>query len=589
MDYSSSIKSKPSLTTGCLLVILTGLLSLTIGCDSGDDTAGQAPDVGTESDVRIAPEDVENGSAVDAASDDASDPSSDTSPPPMDTDDVASTPDTEITTDTASPSDTSDDESDVADEPAPPPELDCSPLDEAGYEVCDTAPGRCEVVFTDGTGCSDVCESAGLVCGRVYEQVFNECEAEVYRPELSCSGTGHGSDYCYCVDEASCQPDCSDRSCGSDGCGGSCGSCDGNEDCLQGECVGEVPFDIEGFGRETRGGFQPGMQVHYVTSLADSGPGSLREALETGDAPRWIRFSVDGDIELDTPLNVPSNVTIDGRGNEITLRGKGFLVHGRTDVIITHLAVEDVVPDTMDGVQIGNGIPGGESYPSERVVIQNMRFTQNGDLGDSNHTDEAISVIYGSREITFANNLFDNIEKVILIGNGDAPEELDSLITVTIYGNHFHETGRRHPRARYGQIDVYNNHFNDWRMFAPLSTVINDDNWRRAFGAWCHDGCEMILEQNTFIKHPHPNDDQPLTEWPNNATRCAPSQWTSGEFEGAIDDRGYFVMPDSTAELEFNVGCDSSDPVFDRPYPATVEDADEDLAQSIIDNAGPGF
>ena len=570
------------------VLVLALLLGLSTGCTSEEQGAA-SEDVGVDSgDVAHDDNTTDTSGPVDpddTGSNDVSAPTDDAGDPDAGAPDADASQELDAETDT-----------DDAGDPnlPPPPDLDCDAFGDDGYWVCDDAPGRCEVVFTDGTGCAEVCASQGLVCGRVYEQVFDECIAEIYRPELSCDGTGHGSDYCHCVHEESCQPDCSDRSCGSDGCGGSCGSCDEGNDCLQGQCVGQVPFDIEGFGAETLGGFQPGMQVRYVTNLNDSGPGSLREAINTGDAPIWVRFAVDGTIELASPLNVPSNITIDGRGRQVTLSGKGFLVHGRSHVILTHLAVEDVVPDDMDGVQIGNGAPGTAGNPSDNVVLHHMRFTQNGDLGDSNYTDEAISVIYGSRAITIANNVFHNIEKVILIGNGDAPEEVDSQISVTLYGNHFDETGRRHPRARYGRIDVYNNHFDDWRMFAPVSQWLQDDNWRRAFGAWCHDGCQMILEQNTFIKHVHPNDGEPddagnITEWPNEATRCAPSPFTSGEFKGAIDDRGQYVLAASTAPLEFNVGCDSSDPVFERPYPATVEVADEDLVQSIIDHAGPGF
>jgi hypothetical protein len=37
--------------------------------------------------------------------------------------------------------------------------------------------------------------------------------------------------------QTGCSPDCRDRSCGPDGCGGSCGSCQANEACFQGRCV----------------------------------------------------------------------------------------------------------------------------------------------------------------------------------------------------------------------------------------------------------------------------------------------------------------------------------------------------------------
>lgn len=468
--------------------------------------------------------------------------------------------------------------------PEHPDPVDCEPFVTAGYEVCEVRNDRCEVAFSDGIGCADLCAIGGLACGRVYERVDPFCRPDHYRPELSCEGTGHGSDVCHCVDAETCRPDCEGRECGSDGCGGTCGTCNGGLGCVQGECVDDVPITVEGFGRSARGGFQPGMQVLYVTSLADAGPGTLRSLLDSQDQPRWIRFAEDGVINLETSLSLPSNITVDGRGRRVTIRQKGFVIHGRQDVILTHLAVEDVVPDNMDGVQIGTGTPGTEGHPSERVVINNMRFSQHGELGDSNYTDEAISVIYGSTDVTISNNVFETIEKVILIGNGDAPAHVDQRIRVTVHGNHFLNTGRRHPRARYGRIDVYNNFLDDWRMFGPAEFT---GNWRRAFGIWCHDGCEMIVEQNVFLKHPHPHENLAWVEWPKQATRCAPG--FTDVSRGAIDDRGSYIPPESTSPLEFNVGCNSSDAVFVRPYDATIRNADDDLIQYILDNAGPGF
>ncbi|MEO2169319.1 MAG: hypothetical protein ABGY42_14620 [bacterium] len=46
-----------------------------------------------------------------------------------------------------------------------------------------------------------------------------------------------------------CQPDCSDRACGDDGCGGSCGTCDPGEVCDDGNCEAvRPPCEIDGGG-----------------------------------------------------------------------------------------------------------------------------------------------------------------------------------------------------------------------------------------------------------------------------------------------------------------------------------------------------
>jgi hypothetical protein len=82
----------------------------------------------------------------------------------------------------------------------------------------------------------------------------------------------------------------------------------------------------EGFGESARGG-QGGVRV-TVTSLADSGPGTLRDAVD-GPGPRRIVFAVAGTIEARRRVVVQgkTGVTIDGASAPapgITLAGAGL-------------------------------------------------------------------------------------------------------------------------------------------------------------------------------------------------------------------------------------------------------------------------
>ncbi|GAB3577616.1 pectate lyase family protein [Hymenobacter daeguensis] len=86
----------------------------------------------------------------------------------------------------------------------------------------------------------------------------------------------------------------------------------------------------EGGGAYTFGG--RGGRVIVVTSLADSGPGSLREACEQGGA-RIIVFNVAGIIRLKTPLMIRAPyITIEGQ----SAPGDGICVAGESVWLNTH-------------------------------------------------------------------------------------------------------------------------------------------------------------------------------------------------------------------------------------------------------------
>lgn len=93
----------------------------------------------------------------------------------------------------------------------------------------------------------------------------------------------------------------------------------------------------EGAGRFAEGG--RGGRVLRVTNLDDSGPGSLRAAVEA-DGPRTIVFDIGGTIRLATPLTVRrGRVTVAGQtapGGGITLRDQPLVIQA-DDVVIRYI------------------------------------------------------------------------------------------------------------------------------------------------------------------------------------------------------------------------------------------------------------
>jgi hypothetical protein len=111
----------------------------------------------------------------------------------------------------------------------------------------------------------------------------------------------------------------------------------------------------EGYGRLATGG--RGGRVIHVANLNDSGPGSLRDAVEqTG--PRTVIFDVSGLITLESRLiirNANSDLTVAGQtapGKGICLRKYNFGMLGATNVIIRYVRVRpgNISGTTLDGM-----------------------------------------------------------------------------------------------------------------------------------------------------------------------------------------------------------------------------------------------
>ncbi len=111
----------------------------------------------------------------------------------------------------------------------------------------------------------------------------------------------------------------------------------------------------EGYGRFAIGG--RGGRVIHVTSLADSGPGSLRAAVEA-TGPRTVVFDVSGLITLESKLLFRGDnafLTVAGQtapGKGICLRGYSFGGLGARDTVVRfiRLRLGDLSGETMDGM-----------------------------------------------------------------------------------------------------------------------------------------------------------------------------------------------------------------------------------------------
>lgn len=109
----------------------------------------------------------------------------------------------------------------------------------------------------------------------------------------------------------------------------------------------------EGFGRFAKGGRDG--DVYHVTSLEDSGPGTLREGVKTAKGPRTIVFDRSGTIELKSQLKIEkSYLTIAGQtapGEGITIKDHTLCFRNVSHVIMRYVRIRlgDKNKDPGDG------------------------------------------------------------------------------------------------------------------------------------------------------------------------------------------------------------------------------------------------
>lgn len=205
-----------------------------------------------------------------------------------------------------------------------------------------------------------------------------------------------------------------------------------------------------GFGFKTTGG--AGRPVFTVTTLADSGPGSLRAALSKAERQGGtIRFAVGGEIVLGSGLDTPNNTTVDGasapapgitlRGERAGARGTGVINLYESNVIVRGLRIRNAMNDgvhvvprrgpianiVLDHCSITNSDDGGiditgrNGLPVADVTIIANYLAGNGGPCPKGMCGGASLVKYGATRVSYYYNFFDkNLRRTPAISGADA-------------------------------------------------------------------------------------------------------------------------------------------------------------------------
>ncbi|MFV2009957.1 MULTISPECIES: cellulose binding domain-containing protein [unclassified Micromonospora] len=217
----------------------------------------------------------------------------------------------------------------------------------------------------------------------------------------------------------------------------------------------------EGAGANAKGG--RGGDVYYVTTLADSGAGSLRAGIDSAPAGgRTILFKVSGTIALNSNLGInKSNITIAGQsapGDGIAIRNYTIGIgNGAHDVVIRHIRLRTGANDSRDSMWISSG---------RNIIIDHVSASWG--------SDEVISASRDVQDLTVQNTIISEALNRANHGFGSIIASAHDT-TYSWHHNLWANNVSRNPRPGTDapdpgfRLDLRNNVFSNWGYAAGYS------------------------------------------------------------------------------------------------------------------------
>jgi pectate lyase len=211
--------------------------------------------------------------------------------------------------------------------------------------------------------------------------------------------------------------------------------------------------------------------------LADYDPAVWGHDTPVSGEQENLRDASSKNQEKAIKANVPSNTTIVGVGKNSGILGGSLQIKAVDNVILRNLTIEapiDCFPqwDPTDDNNTGawnSEYDGAVVYGSTHVWIDHNTLTD-GRYPDSSlpsyfgktyqQHDGLVDIVRGANYVTVSWNSFEDHDKTMLIGNSNSAGATDEgKLKVTLHHNRFEGIVERAPRVRFGEVDVYNNHF----------------------------------------------------------------------------------------------------------------------------------
>jgi pectate lyase len=194
----------------------------------------------------------------------------------------------------------------------------------------------------------------------------------------------------------------------------------------------------------TTGGAGPDAAVLTATTLDQLrmyanqvGPAIVRISgtIEIPDSPRM-------------PVEVESDKTVIPVKVGDGLTGSGLLIKDKHNVIVRNLKITKAFAP-YDAVTVQG---------STNVWVDHCDLSSDLDMPKGTY-DGLVDITHGSSNVTVSWNLFHDHFNTSLVGHTDTPNTEDAALAVTFHHNLFLRTPSGSPRARFGHVHLFSNHY----------------------------------------------------------------------------------------------------------------------------------
>lgn len=314
-----------------------------------------------------------------------------------------------------------------------------------------------------------------------------------------------------------------------------------------------------GFGKNATGG--RGGSVIQVTNLNDSGPGSLRAALEASGT-RTVVFRVGGTISLNSGIFIKNgNLTIAGQ----TAPGGGILIKGNvvqveaSNVIIRYIRFRSGPSAPADTDAFSITAWAGRTV--ENIIIDHCSFSWGIDENFNIRASDMNSSIV--RNITLQNSLMSENGKNCLF--------YQNVQNVSVYQNMTALTNERNIRANYGFEGVFKFEMVNNLIYGWQNAATNPSN-----------GQKYTILNNKYktSKDISVNGDGDLIVGSSPADPGVPDSWTYAYIDGNIIPSNGFSLTASRVTPYLKSTPYATSGLTSIAYPAS------EIESRILDNVG---